>query len=90
MSDDELKVVMTFDSRIAAETAASRLQAAGMDAGVWADDAGGAFPQLAASRGVRLMVPAADAARAKRLLSHAEGGGQEDSQAGGRENGDGP
>ena len=90
MSGDEPKVIMTFDSRIAAETAASRLQAAGIDAGVWADDAGGAFPQLDASRGVRLMVPAADAARAKRLLSHVEGGAEEESQTSGRENVDGP
>lgn len=79
---------MTFSDRVAAGTAASRLQAEGIEAHVWADDAGGAFPQLGASRGVKLMVPAADAARARRLLARVEGGDDEDSRPRGMENTD--
>ena len=88
MSDNDPKVIMTFNDRVAAETAASHLQSEGIEAHVWADDAGAAFPQLGASRGVKLVVPAADAARAQLLLARVEDGDDEDSRPGGMENTD--
>lgn len=88
MSGNDPEVIMTFSDRVAAGTAASRLQAEGIEAHVWADDAGAAFPQMDMSHGVKLVVPTADAERAQDLLALVEGGDDEDSRDGCRENGD--
>jgi hypothetical protein len=58
----------TFHSRIEAEMAAGLLESEGVEAMVLADDAGGAYPSLQFVRGVRLMVAAEDAYRAREIL----------------------
>jgi len=65
-------LVKTFASRPEAELAKGILEAGGIRAVVSADDAGGMRPELAFSRGVRLLVKLADAARARELLAGEE------------------
>ena len=75
MNGESPEVIMTFTNRVAAETAASRLQSNDIEAHVWADDVGGAYPQLGPSLGVRLVVPARDVERALSILGGFEEGG---------------
>lgn len=65
---DDAVVVATFPSRILAEMAAQLLAGEGIDSLILADDAGGAYPVLQFLRGVRLLVDAADAFRARQIL----------------------
>ena len=67
MSDAELVVVTTFLNRVDADLAQGALRAHGIESMVSADDAGGVRPSLWMS-GVRLLVRAEDAARAKAVL----------------------
>jgi putative signal transducing protein len=64
--------VKTFPTRPDAELARGILEAGGIRAVVTADDAGGMRPELAFSRGVRLLVEVGDAARARELLAAEE------------------
>jgi hypothetical protein len=66
---DDAVVLETFSNRIEAEMAAGILEAEGIEAMVMADDAGGTYPMLQFIRGVKLMVAAADEARAKEILA---------------------
>ena len=68
MNPPELVVVETFPSRIDAEIAHSAMDAAGIDAMVSADDAGGLRPHMAVS-GFRLLVRADDAAQAAEVMA---------------------
>lgn len=68
---DEAVVLQVFPSRLLAEMAAQLLAQAGIDCLILADDAGGAYPPLQAIRGVRLLVDAADAFRARQVLEAA-------------------
>ncbi len=68
MSDSELVVVATFLNPIAAELAQGALKAQGIDSMVSADDAGGVRPSLWMG-GVRLLVRAEDARRAKIIIA---------------------
>ena len=68
---DEIEVVGTFLNRINADLAKSVLDGAGIPATVAADDAGGTRPHLWMG-GVRLLVLAADADRAREILRAAE------------------
>jgi hypothetical protein len=68
MSDPGSVTVRTFQSTMEAEIAKGALEAAGIQAFVQADDAGGMRPHLQ-QHGVALMVAAEDAARAERVLS---------------------
>ena len=78
MNLDDAIVLETFASRIEAEMAAGLLESEGVEAMVLADDAGGAYPSLQFVRGVRLMVAAEDAYRARMILKDmAETGEQE-------------
>ena len=70
MSDAELVVVKTFLNRVDADLAKGALEAAGIDALVRADDAGGTRPGLWMG-GVALLVREADANEARRLLGDA-------------------
>ena len=70
MTDSQLVSVETFDNRLDAELAQGALAAAGIDAVVSADDAGGAYAGVL-GRGVRLMVRSEDADRAREVLSEA-------------------
>lgn len=64
--------VGAFPSRPMAELAVSYLNANGVDAMVWADDAGGTYPHMALLRGISLRVHEDDAEVAQRLLDEAE------------------
>jgi hypothetical protein len=69
---DDAVVLETFYSRIEAEMAAGLLESEGIPAMVLADDAGGAYPMFQFIRGVRLMVAAEDAYRAREILKAME------------------
>lgn len=68
MQRDDAVVLETFPSRVLAEMAAQLLAEEGIDSLILADDAGGAYPPLQFIRGVRLLVDAADAFRARQVL----------------------
>lgn len=68
MSEPKLVMVETFLNRLDAELASSVLMAAGIDAVVSPDDAGGAYPGVAVLR-VRLLVREEDAERARTVLA---------------------
>ncbi len=68
MDPDALVPVATYVSGIEAELARSALEAAEIDALVQADDCGGTRPHLWMG-GVRLMVRAEDADRAREVLN---------------------
>jgi hypothetical protein len=69
MPDANLVVVHAFGSGPEAEMAKSALEAAGIDAMIQADSAGGMRPHLAwASGGFKLLVREQDAAAAREVL----------------------
>jgi hypothetical protein len=68
VSTDDLTTLEKVSSRFEAELMVGRLRNSGIEAMLLADDIGGQFPYLAQSRGVRVMVPAADEARAREIL----------------------
>ncbi|HZE21939.1 MAG TPA: DUF2007 domain-containing protein [Desulfobaccales bacterium] len=68
MDLDDAVVLETFYNRIEAEIAAGLLESEGIETMVMADDAGGTYPMLQFLRGVKLMVAAADKARAREIL----------------------
>lgn len=70
--DDPLVVAGTFSNRIEAEIARGALEAAGIDASIQTDDAGGLRPDLAVRAGVHVVVRESDAAQAAEVLA---GGG---------------
>lgn len=61
-------VLKTFNNEIEAELARQLLQAAGVKAFAFKDDAGGMEPHLQLTGGVRLVVNSADADRAHQIL----------------------
>lgn len=67
MQADET-VIGTFTSRALAEISAGVLEGAGIPYRILSDDAGGAYPMLDLTRGVRLIVAEDDAERARELL----------------------
>lgn len=69
---DEIVVVGTFASRYEAEFARETLHAAGIDAILLADDAGGAYAGLFFAGQARLLVHSTDAVRTKALLDEVE------------------
>jgi hypothetical protein len=68
MDDEALVAVGTYPNKIDAELAQGALEAADIDAMVTADDAGGLQPGLWVGEGVRVLVRAEDAERAKKIL----------------------
>lgn len=64
----ELVVIRTFADTISAHIAQAALDANDIVAVIVGDDAGGLYPALTFSHGVRLAVQHADAVRALRLL----------------------
>ena len=66
----ERSLVRTFSSEIEAHGACAHLEAAGIAAWLLKDDAGGAYPQLTAARGVRLLVGVGDVDKAKKVMAH--------------------
>lgn len=69
MTTDDIVVLRTFATHIEADLAKSALEAAGIDAAISADDAGGTRPHLWVGAGVRLLVRRADAERADEVLN---------------------
>lgn len=74
MSEDsnELVVIRTFGDAISAHIAQAALDANDIQSIIIGDDAGGAYPALTFSNGIRLAVHHADAVTAIRLLDPAE------------------
>ena len=68
MTDPDLVVVHTFTSRPEAEMAKSALDAAGIEAMVVADDAGGTQPGLWEGRGVAVVVNRENEQAAREIL----------------------
>ena len=70
MMDDEsgIIVIRTFADPISAHIAQAALDANDIQSIIVGDDAGGAYPALAFSHGVRLAVKHSDAMKALRLL----------------------
>ncbi|MEO8946057.1 MAG: DUF2007 domain-containing protein [Gemmatimonadaceae bacterium] len=70
MSDEnrELVVIRTYPDAISAHIAQAALDANDIKSIIVGDDAGGAYPALTFSNGVRLAVQHADAVKALRLL----------------------
>jgi hypothetical protein len=68
MADSDLVVVHTFSSRPEAEVAKSALDAAGIQAMVMADDAGGTQPGFWEGRGVAVVVNAENEQAAREIL----------------------
>ncbi len=70
----DVVVVRTFANTVHAGLAASWLAAANIESMTLADDAGGAYPFLQVTRGVKVLVRSEDAARAREVLDTAEQG----------------
>ena len=69
MSDEDLIVVTTFSTPQEADLAKSALEAAGIDALIRTDSGGGMRPSLAWAGGVQVIVRAADASAARKILN---------------------
>lgn len=67
-SDADIVVIRTFGDAISAHIAQAALEANEIRSIIIGDDAGGAYPALTFSNGVRLAVQHADAVQALRLL----------------------
>lgn len=72
MSTEGLETVGVYTARGEAEVARARLDAAGISAMLQADDEGGLNPGFYSRYGVRLLVPAGDAALARDVLTGAD------------------
>lgn len=68
MDHAQLTVVRTFLNRIEAELAKSALEAASIESTVSADEAGGLYPSMWVSTGVKLLVRPEDVDRAEDVL----------------------
>ena len=68
MSDTDLVVVHTFSNRVEADLAKSALDAAGIEALVRSDDAGGLRPHMTFVNGADLLVRPEDAEAAREVL----------------------
>lgn len=67
-SDNDIVVIRTFADTISAHIAQAALDANDIRSIIVGDDAGGAYPALTFSNGVRLAVQHSDAMKALRLL----------------------
>jgi hypothetical protein len=68
MPDETLVTVGTYPNKIDAELAQGALEAADIESMVSADDAGGLQPGFWVGEGVKVLVRAEDAERAKKVL----------------------
>ena len=67
-SENDIVVIRTFGDAISAHIAQAALEANEIRSIIIGDDAGGAYPALTFSNGVRLAVQHSDAVKALRLL----------------------
>ena len=72
MNHDESVVVRTYAGEALASIAAARLESEGIETIIQKDDAGGAYPPLQMTRGVRLLVKPEDLPRAEEVLAEIE------------------
>jgi hypothetical protein len=70
--DDAFEVVEVVGTTGEAEVLVGLLQSESLDARIEAEDGGGVFPNFDAVEGVAIVVPSAQAARAREVLSTAE------------------
>ncbi len=70
--DDGFEVVEVVGTTAEAEVLVGLLQSENLDARVEAEDGGGVFPNFDAVEGVAVVVPRAQAARAREVLRSAE------------------
>jgi hypothetical protein len=68
MSMDNMVVLTSFVNELDAQMVVMELQAAGIDAFIRKDDCGGMRPMITAQRGIEVMVPVVDAARAAEIM----------------------
>ena len=68
-AEQDLVAIRTFNNGIEAEVARTALEAAGIDAVVRSDDAGGLHPGMWTASGVRVLVRPEDSERAEEILS---------------------
>ena len=68
MNDEKLVAVGIYPNKIHADLAQGALEAADIEAMVTADDAGGLQPGLWVGEGVKVLVRAEDAERAREIL----------------------
>lgn len=73
----DVEVVEIFSNEFDANLAKSVLESDGLEAHLLADDLGGVYPMLQVTRGIRLVVPADELARARELLAR---GTEDDSE----------
>lgn len=66
--------IAEFKNELEAEIACGHVKSAGIDAIILKDDAGGMFPSLQGTEGVRLLVPRDQQVNAKRILAEKSGG----------------
>ena len=71
LSTEETTIVEVYSSRRDAEIALEYLKDEGMDAFISADDAGGLHPQLQQTHGVKLLMLASEATKAREKLGGA-------------------
>ncbi len=69
MAESEIVEIAKFFNRVEAELACARLRADDISAYLKTDDAGGLHPELDFTRGIRLMVLAANEEAALRVLA---------------------
>ena len=69
MDDEKLVAAGSYRNKIDADLALGALEAAGIEAMVSADDAGGLEPGLWVAEGVKVLVRAEDAERAREILN---------------------
>ncbi|MEO7104446.1 MAG: DUF2007 domain-containing protein [Gemmatimonadaceae bacterium] len=67
-NESDIVVIRTYGDAISAHIAQAALEANGIRSIIIGDDAGGAYPALTFSNGVRLAVQHTDAVQALRLL----------------------
>jgi hypothetical protein len=68
LNPEDTVVVETFPNKAAADLAASLLESEGVETWVIADDAGGTYPALQLTQGVRLLVLRENEEWAKEIL----------------------
>ena len=70
--DDAFEVVEVVGTTAEAEVLVGLLQSENLDARIEAEDGGGVFPNFDAVEGVAIVVPSAQAARAREVLGSVE------------------
>ena len=72
MADQRLVVIRVVGDETKARIEAGFLESNGIDARIAEDDAGDQIPSLESTQGVRILVPAEQADRARKLLEEKE------------------